>query len=663
VTDLLDDNLRTTAAAAAATAATAVDVYEHERLELEKVWSRRRGLWGWLTSTNHKDIGLRFVVTAFIFFLLAGVLALLMRTQLVIPNNTLLSPDVYNQFFTTHGTTMMFLFAVPVMEGMGLYLVPLMIGARNVAFPRLMTFAYWTYLIGGILLWVGLVLNIGPDMGWFAYAPLSGPDYSAGKRVDIWSQMVTLVEIASMAGSVDIIVTILKHRAPGMSLNRVPLFVWSQLVASFMVLFAMPAVTVVSTLLSMDRLTDVSTHFFNPAEGGDALLWQHLFWFFGHPDVYVIFIPATGFVSAIIPTFCRRKVFGYTPLVLSMIAVGFIGFGVWVHHMFVTPLPELGQGMFTASSLLITIPNGVQIFCWTATIWAAGRRLRLKTPILYVLAFFGVFILGGLTGVMLASVSLDTQAHDTYFVVAHLHYVLIGGAVFPLIGAFFYWYPKATGRMYSERLGGWSVALLFVGFNLTFYPMHHLGLGGMTRRIYTYQPETGWHWLNHWATGGAYLMGVGVLLVIINLWRSRTRGPLAGDNPWGGGTLEWATSSPPPRYNFMHPPSAQGREPVWENRPDAPVVTGLSSDKREMLCTTLLDAAPDHRHEMSADSIWPLVVAIGVSTGFIIGGVFFPHGIIAGVVIAGVGLGVWFWKSAWRSVAAHRPEIPHPKMD
>ena len=424
---------------------------EEDRLELEATWGRPPGFLGWLASTNHKDIGLRFIVTACIFFGMAGILALLMRTQLAFPLNTFLGPDAYNQIFTTHGSAMMFLFAVPVMEGMGIYFVPLMVGTRNVAFPRLTAFGYWVYLFGGLLLFGGLFMNVGPDMGWFSYTPLAGPQFSPGKRVDVWSQMVTLVEIGTMSGAVSTLVTIFKLRAPGMSLHRIPLFVWSILIIDVMILFAMPAVTLCSTMLSMDRLTNVTTHFFNHAEGGDSLLWQHMFWFFGHPDVYIIFIPATGFVSSIIPVFSRRKAFGYTALVLSMVATAFIGFGVWVHHMFTTPLPELGQGMFTASSLLITIPNAVQIFCWTATLW--GGRPWLKTPLLFVLGFFGIFVAGGLTGVFLASVAIDTQAHDTFFVVAHLHYVLIGGAVFPLLGAIFYWFPKWTGRMLSD---GWG---------------------------------------------------------------------------------------------------------------------------------------------------------------------------------------------------------------
>jgi cytochrome c oxidase subunit 1 len=630
--------------------------------QLEAVWRKPRGLVGFLTTTNHKDIGLRFVYTAFVFFFLAGLLALAIRVQLAVPNNTLLGPDLYNQFFTTHGSAMMFLFAVPVMEGMAIYLVPLMVGTRNTCFPRLMSYGYWVYLMGGITLFIALALNFGPDMGWFSYTPLAGPDYSPGKRVDFWSQMVTLVEIGSMSGAIATITTILKCRAPGMALNRIPLFVWAALVAAFMILFAMPAVTICSTLLSMDRLSHVSTHFFNHAEGGDHLLWQHLFWFFGHPDVYIIFLPATGFISAIIPTFARRKIFGYTPLVLSMIAIGFIGFGVWVHHMFVTPIPELGQGMFTASSLLITIPTGVQIFCWTATLWLG--RPWLKSPLLFVLGFFGVFIMGGLTGVMIASVAVDTQAHDTFFVVAHLHYVLIGGMIFPLLGAILYWFPKWTGKMPGETLAKWSLALLFIGTNLTFYPLHHLGMGGMPRRIYTYLPETGWQPLNMLATLGAFTMGIGFLIFVINLWLSSRRGAPAGPNPWHAGTLEWATTSPPSTYNFANPPTCEGRDPVWDNSPDAAIVTNLDTDKREVLCTTTLDAQPHHRYEMSGDSWWPLVVAIATTVIFVAGFGFTPSWILPGCAILAIGLGAWFWVSAYRSLAVHHPEMPRdPRKD
>ncbi|HEX3402328.1 MAG TPA: cbb3-type cytochrome c oxidase subunit I, partial [Acetobacteraceae bacterium] len=430
--------------------------------QLERVWGTPASLWGMLATVDHKRIGRRYIATAFIFLAMGGVLAMLMRLQLAGPERRFIGPDRYNQIFTMHGANMMFLFAVPVMEAMAVYLVPLMIGTRNIAFPRLNAFSYWIYLAGGILLWVAFALDMGPDVGWFAYVPLSGPQYGAGKRADIWAQMITFTEIAALAVAVEIVVTVLKQRAPGMSLDRIPLFVWAMLVTSFCVIMAMPAIMVASTSLILDRL--VGTHFFNPAEGGDVLLWQHLFWFFGHPEVYIIFLPAVGMISSILPTFARRPIFGYLPLVLALIATGILAFGLWVHHMFATGLPRLGESFFTASSMAIAIPNGVQIFCWLATL-ALGRPV-LRTPMLFVLAFFFTFIIGGMTGVMVASVPLDTQVHDTYFVVAHFHYVLIGGAVFPLMGAIYYWFPKLTGRMMGERCGRWVCGLVFVGFNL-----------------------------------------------------------------------------------------------------------------------------------------------------------------------------------------------------
>src|SRR4051812_45639671 len=576
---------------------------EEERLELERTWSEPEGLFGWLSSTDHKQIGLRTIITAFIFFAFAGILALFMRLQLARPENNILGPDLYNQFFTTHGTAMMFLFAVPVMEGMGIYLIPLMIGTRNVAFPRMNAFGYFVYLIAGCLLFIGLFLNIGPDMGWFAYVPLSGPEYGIGKRVDLWSQMVSLTEIAALVGAVEIITTDFKQRAPGMSLNRIPLFVWSMLVTSFMILFAMPAVMLASSLLSMDRLTKVSTHFFNHAEGGDPILWQHLFWFFGHPEVYIIFIPATGFVSAIITTFARRKTFGYTALVLTMIATGFIGFGVWVHHMFATPLPQLGQSIFTASSMLIVVPNGVQIFCWMATLWTG--KWNLKTPLVFVLGFFGIFVMGGLTGVMLASLPLDTQLHDTYFVVAHFHYVLIGGAVMPLFGAVYYWFPKFCGRMLNETAGIVHAVLFFIGFELVFFPMHILGLIGMPRRVYTYLPETGWGDLNLIASIGASVMAIATAVFLVNAVYCWFRGKVAAANPWGADTLEWSLPSPTPQYGFQYIPVVQGRHAIWERTENAPVVTGLHVNNREVISTSIHDAVPDHRYSVQGPSIMP----------------------------------------------------------
>src|SRR5215203_3831613 len=616
---------------------------ERERIELEETWAKPRGIIGWLSNTDHKTLALRSIVSAFIFFTLGGVLALVMRLQLARPEGQVLGPDLYNQIFTVHGSTMMFLFAVPVMGGFGIYFVPLMIGTRNVAFPRLNAYGYYVYLFAGILLYAGLFLNIGPDAGWFAYVPLSGPEYSPGKRVDLWSQMVSLTEIAALVGAVEIITTVFKQRAPGMSLNRIPLFVWAQVVTSFMVIFAMPAVMLGSSLLSMDRMMHVSTHFFNQAEGGDPILWQHLFWFFGHPEVYIIFIPATGFVSMIITTFARRKTFGYTALVLTMIATGFIGFGVWVHHMFATPLPQLGQSIFTASSMLIVIPNGVQIFCWLATLWLG--RLNLKTPLIFVLGFFAIFVLGGLTGVMLASVPLDLQLHDTFFVVAHFHYVLIGGAVFPLFGAIYYWFPKMTGRMLNEAAGIVNFILLFIGFNLVFFPMHILGLDGMPRRIYTYVPETGWGDLNMLATVGAFVMGVGVLVFVSNVFYSLRNGPIAGDNPWGADTLEWSTTSPPPPYNYQNIPVVQGRHALWQRTEDARFVTGLHTRVREVLCTTIHDASPEHRYSLNGPSIFPLILALVTGATFI-SFMFTPWAIPGGIVASFLVLFGWFWSNS-----------------
>jgi cytochrome c oxidase subunit I len=455
-------------------------------------WADAPGVLGWISTIDHKRVGRRFIGTAFGFFVAGGVLAGLMRLQLSRPDSSLIGPDLYNQLFTVHGTSMMFVFAVPMMQAMAVYFVPLMVGARNIAFPRLIAYAYWVYLFGGLMLYSALVLNIGPDAGWFSYTPLAGPQYGVGKRSDFWAQLITFTEVSGLLVAVSVITTVFKLRAPGMTLNRMPLFVWALLVTSFMVVFALPSVMMVSTSLILDRL--VGTHFFNPAEGGDALLWQHLFWFFGHPEVYMIFLPGLGFVSMIVPTFARRPVFGYVAIVLSLIATAFLAFGLWVHHMFATNVPELGKSFFTAASMVIAIPTATQLFCWIATLWTG--RIVLRTPLLFVLGFFFILVLGGLTGIMLAAVPLDLQLHDTFFVVAHLHYVLIGGAVFPLFGAFYYWFPKVTGRMLDETLGRWNFWLFFVGFNVAFFPMHILGLQGMPRRVYTYAADTGWGPLN-----------------------------------------------------------------------------------------------------------------------------------------------------------------------
>jgi cytochrome c oxidase subunit I len=604
-------------------------------------WGTRPGLFASLSSVDHKVIGRRYIVTAFVFLFLGGLAAVAMRAQLSRAENHLIGPDLYNQLFTMHGMTMMFLFAVPVMEAFGVYLVPLMVGTRNIAFPRLNAFSYWVFLFGGCFLWISFMLNIGPDIGWFAYVPLSGPEFSPGKRADVWAQMITFTEISALAVSVEIIVTAFKLRAPGMTLDRIPLFVWAMVVTSFAVIFAMPAVMLASTMLILDRL--IGTQLFNPAEGGDALLFQHIFWFFGHPEVYIIFLPASGMVSSIIVAFSRRPAFGYLGLLLALISIGFLSFGLWVHHMFVTGLPQLGASFFTASSMLIAIPNGLQVFCWIATLWD-GRPV-FRTPLLFVLGFFFTFIIGGLTGVMLASVPLDSQVHDTYFVVAHFHYVLIGGAVFPLLGAVYYWFPKITGRMLDERLGRWNFWLAFIGFNVAFFPMHILGLIGMPRRVYTYPPIMRWENLNLLVTAGAIVLFISFVLFMLNVLISYRRGLPAGDNPWDAGTLEWATTSPPLPQNFSRIPVVTDREPLWAERQTLPVVAGLAVDHRELLVTTLTDAAPDIRETSPTPSIWPLITAIAVSITFV-ASIFTPWAVVWGSIPVAAALICWFWPKA-----------------
>jgi cytochrome c oxidase subunit 1 len=454
----------------------------------------------------------------------------------------------------------------------------------------------------------------------------------------MFSQLITFTELSALAVAVELVTTIFKLRAPGMSLNRMPLFVWAMLVTSFMVIFAMPAVVSASAFLLLDRL--VGTHFFNPAEGGDVVLYQHLFWFFGHPEVYIIFVPALGIVSMIVATFTQRRSFGYVALVVSLFATGFLGFSVWVHHMFTTGLPQLGLSFFTAASLLIVIPTGIQIFCWIAALWKG--RPRFDSPLLFVLGFVAIFVIGGLSGVTLASIPIDLQVHDTYYVVAHFHYVLIGGAVFPLIGGIHYWYPKMTGRMLNEMLARATFWTLFIGFNVTFFPQHQLGLMGMPRRVYTYPAYMGWNTLNLVSSAGALLLAVGGAMLLYNVWRSLRVGVVAGDNPWNADSLEWATTSPPPVYNFAELPIVEGRHALWDRTLPAPVVRGINPDRREVLVTDVLEAEPVHRDIFPEPSIWPFLTAVTTSA-MLVALIFTPWGLPIGAVPVTITLIGWFW--------------------
>ena len=521
-----------------------------------------KGFWSWITTIDHKRIGILYGVTAFAFFLIGGVEALLIRVQLAKPNGTVLSAEVYNQVFTMHGTTMVFLVVMPMSAAFFNYLAPIQVGARDVAFPRLNAFSYWTFLFGGIFLYSSFFLGGAPDGGWFGYAPNTSITFSPGYNIDFWIFGLQLLGIASTVGAVNLIVTILNMRAPGMKLTRMPVFTWMTLVSSFLILFAMPIITVALFLLMFDR--NFGANFFNPAAGGDPLLWQHLFWLFGHPEVYILILPAMGMVSEILPVFARKPLFGYKVIVFSGIAIGFMGWGVWVHHMFATGLGPVAVSAFSVSTMFIAVPTGVKIFNWIATIWRGS--LRFTTPMLFAIGFIAMFTIGGLSGVTHSVSPHDRQQTDTYYVVAHFHYVLFGGALFGIMGGIYYWWPKMFGYLLSERVGKWHFWTWFIGFNLTFAPMHILGLRGMPRRIYTYDDSLGLNALNMLASIGSFVIAFSTLLFIYNVIHSTKHRVDAGPDPWDARTLEWATSSPPPDYNFPVTPTVHEVDDFWHQK-------------------------------------------------------------------------------------------------
>jgi len=528
---------------------------------LHGVRAPQRGWLTWLTTTDHKKIGILYLFATFLFFILGGVEALLMRLQLAQPNNTLINPETYNGLVTIHGTTMVFLFMVPVWAGIGNYFLPLMIGARDMAFPRLNALSFWLLLFGGIAFYVSIFFE-PPQAGWTMYPPLSDDVFSPGGGVDAWIFLIHLTGLSSLIGAVNFVATIHNMRAPGMSWGRMPLFVWTLLVYSYLLIVALPAVAAAVTMLLTDR--HFGTAFFDPAGGGDPLLWQHLFWFFGHPEVYIMVLPAFGVISEVLPVFARKPIFGYKAIAASTVAIAFLGLLVWAHHMFTTPTATVVLAFFMLSSFTIAVPTGIKIFNWIATLWRG--QIVYKTPLYFAVALPALFTIGGISGVILAIFPVDWQLHDTYFVVAHFHYVLFGGAVFALFAALYYWFPKMSGRMMSESLGKVSFWLMFVGFNVTFLVQHSAGLSGMPRRIYDYSSELGVTEYNLISTIGAFILGIGVLVTCVNLIHSLKNGKKAGNDPWQGNTLEWFTTSPPPPNNFDVIPRVRSVEPMKDIR-------------------------------------------------------------------------------------------------
>jgi cytochrome c oxidase subunit 1 len=580
----------------------------------------RTGLWSWITTTDHKRIGVLYGVTAFAFFLIGGLEALIIRLQLGAPGNSIVSAETYNQLFTMHGTTMIFLAVMPLSAAFFNFIIPLQIGARDVAFPRLNAFSYWVFLAGGLILNSSFLFGAAPDAGWFGYANLTSNQFSPGLNIDFWLIGLQVLGIASLAAGFNFITTIINMRAPGMKLMRMPVFTWMSFVTQFLIITAFPVITIALVFLMFDRYFGAT--FYSVAAGGDVILWQHLFWLFGHPEVYILILPAMGIVSEVLPTFSGKPLFGYAVVVYSGVLIGIMGWGVWSHHMFATGLGPIADSVFSATTMMIAIPTGVKIFNWIATMW--GGKLRFHTPMLFAIGFIAMFIIGGLSGVMHASPPTDLQQTDTYFVVAHIHYVLFGGAIMGIFAGIYYWWPKVFGKCLNDTLGKWHFWLTLIALNLTFFPMHFSGLLGMPRRIYTYSAQLGVTDFNLASTIGALFLGATVFIFMYNVIRTTRHGAPAGKNPWHAATLEWAISSPPPAYNFSVLPTVTSRVPLWT----------------EGGVTEIPDVPPEPVH-VPAGSHWPIVTAAGLAT---IGACTIAHtliGVFVGVAILVFGIYSW----------------------
>jgi cytochrome c oxidase subunit 1 len=601
-------------------------------------------LWSWITTVDHKKIAVLYGVTAFAFFVIGGLEALLIRIQLAQPNSTFLTAEQYNQLFTMHGTTMIFLVVMPLGATFANFLIPLMIGARDVAFPRMNALSYWIFLFGGLLMYSSFVLGGAPNDGWFGYANLTTRQFSPGHNIDFWVLGLQILGVASIASGLNFIVTILNMRAPGMRLMRMPVLMWMMLVTQVLLVLAMPALTVGLIEVMFDRF--FATNFFNAAAGGQPLLWINLFWVFGHPEVYILILPAMGIVSEILPVFARKPLFGYPVVVFSGIAIGAQSWGVWVHHMFANGLGTVTESAFAISTMLIAVPTGVKIFNWLGTIW--GGTLRFTTAFLFAVSFIAMFTIGGLSGVTHAVVPADLQQNNTYYIVAHFHYVLFGGALLGIFGGIYYWFPKVTGRMLDEGLGKWNFWLMLIGFNVTFGPMHVVGLDGMPRRIYTYPAGMGWDFWNAIETVGAFIIAVGVLVFMYNVWRTMRHGELAGNDPWDARTLEWSIPSPPPVYNFAEIPVVHARDDWWHRKYTetadgrlVPIPAGGSTEYEAADYEATGHALEGHQHiHIPSPSYYPVITALGLPImgyGLIY---FFPLVFVGLIVLL---LGVYGW--------------------